>query len=275
MIDRPKPYVGVSGVVNPEQQRVLLDASTSLRSQGHRLNLGVKAVHKTQWLDINNKYGRDWYPVGDEISDAIRPVNAHDNTMVTAQVFLDFKAAEGEQNYAKRFVSKMMGRTGHYLTAVQFDLLPWAHGEAVDMLEFIKDYDSDLEIILQCYGPLMEQYSPDILMKRFRPYHEIVDHLLFDASHGTGTRLNPAVLEPYIDKASELPWLGVGVAGGLDAKVVREDLPALIMKYPHLSIDAEGRLHRNSDIEDKSLNIGETIRYITEAEKLVSSRFHP
>ncbi len=52
MTERPKPYVGISGVVNPVQQIELRGFAGDLQRSGRQLALGVKAVHKTQWLDI-------------------------------------------------------------------------------------------------------------------------------------------------------------------------------------------------------------------------------
>lgn len=64
MLERMQPYVGVSGVVSPRQQSELeqMFVDSGLRSTGRRLQLGVKAVHKTQYLDTINKFGEAWYP---------------------------------------------------------------------------------------------------------------------------------------------------------------------------------------------------------------------
>ena len=74
--ERPQPYVGISGVVEsgsdePHMQDWLMDQFVWQELEreddprSHQLALGVKAVHKTQYLDIENKYGREWYPVGE------------------------------------------------------------------------------------------------------------------------------------------------------------------------------------------------------------------
>ncbi len=56
------PYVGVRGVVGVGQQLALSGSTSSSGLAAHRLLLlGVKATHKTQWLDVPNKYGA-WFP---------------------------------------------------------------------------------------------------------------------------------------------------------------------------------------------------------------------
>ena len=66
MTEIKKSYVGVSGVTSPDTERELesINLKSGLAEKGRLLALGVKAVHKTQYLDIENKYGTEWYPVG-------------------------------------------------------------------------------------------------------------------------------------------------------------------------------------------------------------------
>lgn len=271
MSERPQSYVGVSGVVTPEQQFRLEQYKLPLMAVDRKLLLGVKAVHKTQWLDMPNKYGPTWYPIGEGIRESVRPSTG--NTMLTAQVYLDLSEARrhGITDYPSRFVEKLIERTGGWLDAVQFDLLPWDEQDYSELFEEMILAKPNLDILLQCQGPIMDAHSPQAIAKRLEYYHQYVSYVLFDASHGTGTRLDVAALRPYVAEASEKEWLGVGVAGGLNGVAVAEDLPPLLNEFPHLSFDAEGSLHENLDPNNNRLNLVRTDHYLSTAVDAISN----
>lgn len=263
MSEKSQSYVGVSGVVSPSQQETLRRMALTLESVGRKVALGVKAVHKTQWLDIENRYGPDWYPVGETITSALRSGNP-EGEMRVAQVFMDLHDAEeaGVEKYEKRFMQKLMGRTGLWLDAVQFDMLPWHERDYRELFETMIMTKPDLEIILQCQGPIMRELSPSHVMKRLELYRQHVSYVLFDASHGTGRELDVPALRPYVAAASDLDWLSVGVAGGLNEKIVSRQLPELLADFPDVSFDAEGELHLHEDESDKSLNMCAVRNYL-------------
>jgi hypothetical protein len=265
MTERPKPYVGISGVVNPVQQIELRGFAGDLQRSGRQLALGVKAVHKTQWLDIENKYGRDWYPVGDEIGVTVN--GDSDDELRVAQIFLDRIDAinRGEKEYERRFVDKLLGRAGHTLNAFQFDLLPWDSRAYTNLFLHIKQARPDIKILLQAHKQQMAQHGPYELVRRLNWYDGLVDYVLFDASHGTGARLDVEALTPFVETAYRQTSVGVGVAGGLNATIVEQDLPQLLRSYPTLSFDAEGQLHRNDDSGSNTLNMAATKDYLAAA----------
>lgn len=244
---KPTPYVGVSGVVSPEQQLWIREEAEPIVAKGRQLLLGVKAVHKTHWLEVENKYGRDHYPVGSDITRSLGELS--DDEMGVAQVFLDRKAAknEGIKEYEKKFIEKLIARKAAWLTGIQFDKLPWHETDYTDLFAFIKS-DQPRTVLLQCHGDIMDQYKDDIsgLTELLKGYYGLVDYILFDASHGQGRELNPDALKPFIEAASNLEGIGVGVAGGLDQRAVLSRLPALLREYPELSFDAEGRLRHDA-----------------------------
>ncbi len=103
-----------------------------------------------------------------------------------------------------------------------------------------------LGIFLQCHKDAMTELGPAGVIRQLGRSAAFVDCLLFDASHGTGQRLDTTVLGRFLEEAHAS--LGSGrmrfaVAGGLNAQSVRDDLPVLLDKYPDLSWDAEGQLH--------------------------------
>lgn len=271
MSERPGAYVGVSGVVSHKQQERLRDMAQPLMSVDRRLALGVKAVHKTQWLDIENKYGRDWYTVGDDIRDVV--VADDDDEMRVAQMFLDVNEAErqGIENYESQFVRKLMGRAASWLTAVQFDLLPWDVKDYRPLFDEMREQNPNIGIILQCQGPIMTELGPQEAANRLDIYQPYLTHVLFDASHGTGVEMNPSALRPFVEEAYERDWLGVGVAGGLNKHVVEQALPELLNDFPDLSFDAEGQLHQNPRETNKALNM-KVVRDYLEASAAVIHR---
>lgn len=207
-----------------------------------QLLLGVKAVHKTQYLDIENKYGREWYPVGEEeFACALSPA---DNVQV-AQLYFDPNRVGGAA-YRSEFVARVCRRGRAWLNALQFDMLPWHEDEG--MVPFLEQVQQNTghTLILQAHGESMRQLGPDGVAQKLGQYAHVLDYVLFDASHGKGVRMDANSLLPFLDAAYEsdaLAGVGFGVAGGLDAGVVREELPAVLAQYPDISWDAEGRLH--------------------------------
>ena len=148
--------------------------------------------------------------------------------------------------YRDEFVRRICRRGRVWLNALQLDLLPWHDNDA--MLPFLETVKADTgnAILLQAHGEAMSRLGPEGVARQLGRYAHVLDYVLFDASHGKGVRMNPAALKPFLDASYASPALahvGFGVAGGLNAQVVREDVPALLAEHPDLSWDAEGQLH--------------------------------
>lgn len=246
--ERPKPYIGISGVVNPDQQFYLMDHfywnGLDEPPVNRQMALGVKAVHKTQYLDIENKYGRDWFPVGNEaFSEALRGSGPPE--LKVAQVYFDADLVR-DVGYRDEFVERIRQRGKTWLSAIQFDLLPWHTDNTIlPWLEKVKE-DSGLTIILQAHGEAMTELGPKGIARTLGRHACALDYILFDASHGKGERMNTEALLPFLDQgyfSGNLLHVGMGVAGGLNAAVVGEELPSILEYYPDVSWDAEGQLH--------------------------------
>lgn len=242
-----RPYVGVSGVTSPEVQEILEHsaAEIGLHTQRRLLALGVKAVHKTQFLDIENKYGKEWYPVGEQaFNSSLRHDNENHDTIAVAQAYFDLEYVD-DKNYRNTFLDRIIHRGRPWLQAIQFDMLPWhANSEIPEFLETVKSHD--IEVFLQAHKYAMDELGPQGVARRLGSCAHILDYVLFDASHGTGKRLDTVALQPFIEEAYstfDSTQTGIAIAGGLNATNVRDDLPDLIARYPQLSWDAEGQLH--------------------------------
>lgn len=234
-------------MVNPSQAAMFLEVSAACGlSDSRTLMLGVKATETPQWHDRPNKYGEAWYPVGENIT-AVYDPSLSAAALPCLQVFLGEQT--GTLAGATAFMDKLARRTTRWgATAVQFDRYPWMQAGSERLLEYVRRLGTmGNKIILQAFGEYMTAHEPAALAARLQRLQAngLVDCVLFDASHGTGTTLDTEALHPFIDAAYQqlMPGTGVAIAGGLDAETVRNHLPPLIDTYPDLSWDAESKLH--------------------------------
>jgi len=276
MSELPKQaYVGVSGVVSPDIQAQIeaIAEEVGLTYEGRLIALGVKSVHKTQYLDIPNKYGPEWYPVG---ADAFRNALRHDRpniaTIAVAQAYLDVDYVDSWQ-YREEFLKRILDRGQPWLQAIQFDSMPWhANNEMWEFLEQVKQ--RDIQVFLQAHKGVMKTLGPKSTVKMLKHYGDIVDYVLFDSSHGTGTRLNVDELEPFVAEAYDkldLTKTGVAIAGGLNGQIIRQELPYFVDKYPDLSWDAEGQLHPVGFDGKRPLDMGVTRAYLQASAEVIGA----
>lgn len=240
------PYIGISGVNGGREQRTLelLWDTLGLHEQ-RRLLLGVKAVHKTQWLDTPNKYGTAWYPVGEQAFH--HALLSKGESYGVAQMYLEPTAIAADPEYAQAFVDRTIERGKHWLNAIQFDMLPYDQTDAALWRTlFDRIHEQNVDVIVQCHKRAMAA-GPKATVEQLKSLGP-VDYVLFDASHGRGIEMNPDALLPYLDAAAGDQTLagnrtGLGVAGGLNVETVMRHIPRVLSKFPDTSWDAEGNLH--------------------------------
>lgn len=271
---RPESYIGISGVVSPVQQchAEHLAETLEFSQLNRRLLLGVKAVHKTQYLDIENKYGHEWYPVGSQpFVHALWPRSTDSRSLAVAQAF--FEPAEvGDAGYRQAFAERIFSRGAAWIDGIQFDMLPWHTSD--DMLRFLEELKEKYatKILLQAHAPAMTELGPAGVPRRLGRYAAAVDYVLFDSSHGTGKRLNVDALADFLDAAyssSNLDHAGFAIAGGLNGDIVREELPALLERYPDVSWDAEGQLHPVNAKGTRPLDFTLTQQYLEASAEVI------
>lgn len=275
MVNRMQSYVGVSGVVSPEQQASLVEAGhDQLQNLGRRLALGVKATHKPQFDDQENKYGRLWYPVGNE---AAHSLHHRFPTFNIAQTYLEPTYIEDSAAYPQEFMTKISARMRDYLDAVQIDLLRFEKDPERYAHVFRAMADTGLQRIVQCHGYAMEEGPKPALesLKKLIRGREL-NYILFDASHGRGQALNADALLPFIEAAyadKDFADMGTnfGVAGGLNPDNLEQLLPKILQDFPEVSWDAEGQLHDAiSEGGDGSLNMERTRRYLVRSAQIAT-----
>lgn len=272
---RPESYIGVSGVISQEQQSLLLDMyeQTGLKEHGRILALGVKAVHKTQFLDVANRYGTQWYPVGEEaFQESLKNADAT-ASMGVAQVYFDPEMIDNP-GYREFFSDRIFRRGAPWIDGIQFDMLPWHSDPA--MLTFLEKLKSkhNTKLLLQVHGQAMETLGPKGVVETLSKHAEILDYVLFDASHGKGKRLDIEKLLPFLQAAyedSRLANVGISLAGGLNGSVVEQELESIVSEFPDISWDAEGQLHTLDDKRELPLNMSVVREYMVASEKVLQA----
>lgn len=285
MNERPKPYVGISGVVtyeNIQPSGLVVKEPQALFLQSHAeraglfdtdrlLALGVKAVHQTQWEEVpmvrgGREYGNEWYPMGaNEIRDILTPTTKHDRTMGVMQMYFD-KRKVHDKGYRDMFMARTAYRSRKWVDAVQFDSYPWHEDEKLfQSLDFARNALAGMTTILQCHEQAMDALKEKETMRVLGRYADSIDYVLFDASHGLGKTMDVEALDRFLEAAYEndaLGEVGFAVAGGLDAETVEERLPYLLAKYPDLSWDAEGKLHPINNVGKRPLQMDIVKKYL-------------
>lgn len=277
---RPQPYVGVSGVVMQRDkqpsglevrlpQQLFLEAhaeKAGLFDTGRLLALGVKATHTTQFQDKEYSHGGEWYPVGEkDFAEALGVKEKHPQTLGVAQAYFEMRHLDNSA-YHDEFMRRIVSRGKAWLCAVQFDMLPWHNrGQILDFMETVRDENPELQVLLACHGKAMEGLGREKTIRRLGAFAPYIDYVLFDASHGTGARMDVERLDGFLEDSyasSALEKIGFAVAGGLNGEHVEEDLPRLLSKYPDLSWDAEGQLHPLNNVGKRPLQMDRVKEYL-------------
>ncbi len=287
--ERPKPYIGVSGVtryknVQPsglvvnEPRQLFVEAyadRAGIKDTDRRLALGVKAMHVTQFQDRVSKKGRDWQPVGaEEFGEALAPKEKYPNTMGVAQMYLDVNHVMNSE-YRKVFMRRVMARGSLWLTDVQFDVLPWHTNN--DMPDFIEKFKNDYPetgIILQAPLRFIDELGVDEAFDKLGDYEGLADYILFDGSLGKGLPIDVDVMDDLLYRAyssAKLDSMNFAVAGGLDADEVRSKLPYLLLEYPDISWDSEGKLHPLNNVGTRPLQLDTTREYIDASVEVIKN----
>lgn len=279
-LERPTPYIGISGINDSSLTASAEEALTRNFSAmqfsredssqcSRQLALGVKAVHKTQYLDIENSYGPHWYPIGENsFYSALSDENG--SCLKVAQIAFSSELVL-DRAYLDSFMERILRRGKKWINTLQFDMLPW-HKDST-FLTFLEELKTrtNHKIILQAHGESMTELGPQDTIWELGRFASSIDYVLFDSSCGKGIPLNSTALLPFLDAgfASEkLKSIGFGIAGGLNADTVRSELPALLQVHPNISWDAEKKLH---DTPTLALDMVQSVAYLHASVDVIKS----
>jgi hypothetical protein len=85
--------------------------------------------------------------------------------------------------------------------------------------------------------------------------------------------MNAEILRPYLEagyNSNELSRVGFSIAGGLNANIVRQELPAIVKDYPDISWDAEAQLHPVQYDGTRPIDRGRTADYLEASAEVLS-----
>lgn len=240
-VTKPEPYLGISGVAAAEQHQAILEMADRHRIGrfGHFVMIGIQATNKTQLLEIENKRGRLWHPVGDEISRAA----INDGSELTRPYIHCYFEDDSQLSLG---LDVLMHRTADYCKGVQINGLPWVDTDFRPVLhEFRRKYP-DQAIIIQANKAILNSHSPSQVADQLASMP--VDYVLFDPSGGYGIKLRSAEIKQFVDEIyqRQLP-VGTAIAGGLEAGNLEELFGPLAELYADISCDGEGRFRKGPE----------------------------
>ena len=303
MFAPPKPYIGVTGFMTPEE----IEALQALfgPDDSHQLMVGILVSHKT-WNGIPSKYPNLFPPRArlEELVAAVDDTRAftlfHYNAAGPAgdayssrEEWVTDEAVFFED--CRQIIDEMVARwnpavrTG--VGGFQFNF-PLPKRPSLTWLEARRrslcggPTRSVLQVWPQLLEPVRQMVCPEMAPAEFIDL-EYGSHsqrfnnfpfqtVLYDASGGFGRELPsrgllPA-LEPYMALCNTSAYLRLAIAGGLydetidTYRFVVESYAALEHALPGLSVDAQGKLRK----PDGTMNLDAAKRYIERAQKLLS-----
>ena len=250
------PYIGVTGFMTREEVDQAITAfHQTKRPDDRHLMIGILASSKTLKGE-QNKWGNR-FPRVQDISRLVR-----DRPFMTTLVHY----STDEPETLSEQLQRLQEFGGPFLDGFQLNMV-WPDPNAIK--EALYDHEHRRpasRIVLQIGSRAFKACAEDhhVLAARIDAYAEIVTDVLFDLSGGHG---RPLDIEKSLDVLFTIrlrhPHLGLGVAGGLCADTL-PSIERIVAEFPHVSIDAEGRLR---DHPDARLNLETVERYIVLAQE--------
>lgn len=231
----PKPYIGVTGVMTPQESRALLCAYPP--DSTHHLMIGVLVSSKT--LHGNpNKYPR-LFP---------RIERAH-------EIFQDDERSLNLIHYSTdtpQHLNEELALLDRHLDHAPVDGLqlnvPWP---PIEELQKYRERHPGERLVLQLSQAALDAYAGYPLAdfsSSIHRYVPFITDILIDQSAGRGVQLNLENTRRFLSALTDVPSLGLGVAGGLGPSTLHLVEP-LTRGFLNLSLDAQQGL-RNHETQD-------------------------
>lgn len=255
-----KRIIGVSGIASWSDQKMV---EKKVRTSGldtcfeTQVVSGVQVTNKTL-SGTENKYGRKWYPVGDEIQQAGYRGGS-------LQVFLHLfeEKFEDIQDTIQR-----VGRMTHqFRSGWQLNMTPFHQVSVVDVFARLRSEFPRDTIVLQCHALAMNVLGPDGVAEYVNALKP--DYALLDASHGRGLELYTGALKNFVKEMSTIRNVGIIVAGGLEADNLERLLGPLLEINSAIGWDAEGKLRSEGNDGKKVLDIEKVHQYLEESSRIL------
>jgi len=239
-----RPYIGVTDVPDRTVVSDLLETFMEHRRtpdtdpRSYRLHIGAMTSYKYLY-GLSAKWRAVW-PKAEELAGIF---SYRDSTIYNCLHYADFRpeASDGLADHLNRAVEPC----GPHLHAVQLDMV-WPDPD--ELARFRAKHDP-LGIVLQIGDAAFKRVhnDPERLVNRLQGYGSSVTRVLLDTSGGAGKALDASALMPFLRRLrTDLPQLGLGVAGGLGPESMHLIKP-LVAEFPRLSVDAQGRLRSSGD----------------------------
>ena len=234
MLPLPPPYVGITGIMQPDDTSGALEYFE--RPETYKLMVGVLASKTT--LLGNPPSNPNRYPP----KDVIRHLFLDDDRLLNLIHYntSDLDTLSGQ-------LEEMRWHAGPNCHGFQLNI-PWPDPAAIKTHLKMRPGST---IVLQVGPRAFERidHSPFLLTRRLQEYIGLAQYVLLDASGGTGRLLSPESLLQYLATAYHHGLnnhFRFVIAGGLSGANLYHARP-LIAQYPNLSIDAEGGLRNKND----------------------------
>ena len=233
------PYIGITDFMDADQVRAMLDVF--LKNGGpdisRKLHVGVMTSRKilngieTRWKNA--------MPAKEKVA-SIFTASKH--------VFNVLHYADPEGVEVAENLERATAYGYPHMHALQLDMI-WP---PIDALRHYRTLFPTIQLIFQANAAALAKVNndPEAFVARLKPYEGIITYVLLDKSSGQGIGMNAAELLPFIRAlASNFAYTGSAIAGGLGPDTMHLALP-IIRKFPHISIDAQGRLRPSGSALD-------------------------
>ncbi len=256
-----KQYIGITGFMSPLEVDTVLQ--TVPKDSNQKVMIGVLVSGKTI-KGIPNKWPNR-YPKPEVI-----PALFTDHPCALNLVHYNTK--EEDSDVILQELLHIQSLSGPYFDGFQLNLV-WPNPKILQQLE-VENIRKNIQrkrktIVLQCGGKALSEidHSPEKLEEKLKQYENMVDYVLIDPSGGLGIPFDIEFVERCLGRlySSKLAYnMGFGIAGGLSSERLPELLQPLVLSFPYVSIDAEGKLRTPDD----HLDIKKAIAYLKDARQM-------
>jgi hypothetical protein len=246
---RPTPYIGITGFMSRQEVQQVL--AVFPEHSPYLAMVGVLVSDKTLRKTPSNPKR---YPKGENLKNIF-------TNHPRALNLLHFNTKEPEWLLDDLCVAHEWA--GPLCHGFQLNVA-WPNPAALEQYKKQERFGRKI-VVLQCGPQALQEVggASRKLAHRLRQYEGLIDYALIDPSAGTGKEFDADKARNYFrDLQLVLPWLGVGVAGGLRAETLWSQLAPLALSCKCFSIDVESQVR---DQEKDELVAAKAIEYLAEA----------